>query len=169
MSMAIDKFEIRKPHGALDDSLDAWVHERLERHLGMYAEQIETINVRFGDENGPKGGIDRNCMIHVAISALPPVVVEVRAGDEREAFDLAAGRLERAIKRTMQKHGFSMKHKGRHRPPHGAADEATVHASLDDAGMLADQAADDDGALLDEEARSENDGRDVPVAHAARG
>jgi putative sigma-54 modulation protein len=145
MNMEIDRFEIRNLDGALDDGLDTWVHERLERQLGKYRPQIERIDVRFGDENGPKGGIDRNCMIHVVLSALPPVVVEMRAGEDREAFDLAAGRVERAVKRTMQKHGFSTKHKRRQRPPHGAADEATVQASLEEAGMLEPDREDREG------------------------
>jgi putative sigma-54 modulation protein len=136
MTMKIDRFEIRNLDGALDAALDSWVHERLERQLGKYRPQIERIDVRFGDENGPKGGIDRNCMIHVVLSSLPPIVVEMRAGEDREAFDLAAGRVERAIRRTMQKHGFSTKHKRRQRGQHGAADEAAVQASLEEAGVL---------------------------------
>ena len=128
--------EIRDLDGALDGSLDAWVHERLGRQLGKYLAQIERIHVRFGDENGPKGGIDRNCMIHVVLSALPPVVVEMRAGEDREAFDLAAGRTERALKKMMQKHGFSNKHKGRQRRQHAEPDQELVQASLEDAGML---------------------------------
>jgi putative sigma-54 modulation protein len=135
--------EIRNLDGAVDDSLHAWVHERLGRQLGKYAPHIERIDVRFGDENGPKGGIDRCCMIHVIVSALAPVVVEMRAGEDREAFDLAAGRVERALKRSMQKHGFNNKHKGRHRGKHGDADVETVMAAMAEAGVVMD--ADQDG------------------------
>lgn len=128
--------EIRNLDGGVDGALHGWIHERLGRQLGKYATQIERIEVRFGDENGPKGGIDRCCMVHVILSSLPPVVVEMRAGEDREAFDLAAGRAERAIKRSMQKHGFSTKHKGRQRGEHGAQDVETMQAALEEAGML---------------------------------
>ncbi|HTU63173.1 MAG TPA: HPF/RaiA family ribosome-associated protein [Polyangiales bacterium] len=111
--------EIRSLSGSVDSALQAWIHERLSRHLGKYASHVERIEVRFGDENGPKGGIDRCCMVHAVLSSLPPVVVEMRAAEDREAFDLAAGRAERAIARSMQKHGFSTKHKGRQRGEHG--------------------------------------------------
>jgi len=111
--------EIRNLDGGADDALKAWVHERLGRQLGKYAAQIERIDVRFGDVNGPKGGIDRCCLVHVILSALPPVVVEMSAASDREAFDLAAGRVERATRRSMQKHGFSTKHKRRQRGQHG--------------------------------------------------
>ena len=131
--------EIRNLNGSVDGALQAWIHERLGRQLGKYASQIERIEVRFGDENGPKGGIDRCCMVHVILSSLPPVVVEMRAGEDREAFDLAAGRAERAIKRSMQKHGFSTKHKGRQRGEHGAPDVENVQAALQEAGEFAEE------------------------------
>lgn len=127
--------EIRNLDGAVDQQLHDWIRERLGRQIGKYAPQIERVEVRFGDENGPKGGVDRNCMIHIVLSALAPIVVELRAGEDREAFDLAAGRAERALRRTMQKHGFSTKHKRRQRTPHGAPDQELVMASLEDAGM----------------------------------
>lgn len=117
--------EIRTPHHRIDGRLRAWVHERLGRHLGKFASQIARIDVRFGDENGPKGGIDRDCLVHVVLHSLPPIAVEVRGETEREAFDLAAGRAERATKHALQKAGFSTKHKRRHRgspselPPEG--------------------------------------------------
>jgi putative sigma-54 modulation protein len=133
--------EIRNLDGGVDDALHAWVHERLGRQLGKYGTLIERIDVRFGDENGPKGGIDRCCMVHVILSSLPPVVIEMRAGEDREAFDLAAGRAERAIKRSVQKHGFSSKHKGRQRGQHGAPDVQHVQAALEEAGLMDDGSA----------------------------
>ena len=120
--------EIRNLDEAVDAALRAWVHERLGRELGKYAPHIERVDVRFGDENGPKGGIDRACMVHVVLSSLEPVVVEMRAGEDREAFDLAAGRVKRALGRTMAKHGFNTKHKRKQRPPHGALDEDAMAA-----------------------------------------
>jgi hypothetical protein len=127
--------EIRNLNGAVDGALHAWIHERLGRQLGKFAPQIERIEVRFGDENGPKGGIDRCCLVHVILSSLPPVVVEMSAGEDREAFDLAAGRAERALKRSLQKHGFSTKHKRRQRGKHGASDVENVQAALQEVGM----------------------------------
>lgn len=94
----------------LEPGLHEWVHDRLGRHLGKFAPQIERMYVRFGDDNGPRGGIDKNCLIQVSLSKLPQVVVEMRGKTDREAFDLAAGRAERATRRTLDKHGYSTKH-----------------------------------------------------------
>jgi hypothetical protein len=152
--------EVRSLDGAVDEALHAWVLERLGRQLGKHATQIERVEVRFGDENGPKGGIDRNCMIHLVLSVLPPIVVEMTGGEDREAFDLAAGRANRALQRAMEKHGFSTKHKRRQRSEHGVAD---AEQPMDEAAVL-------DAGALDPEPASERSmsdervgGRDEPL------
>ncbi|MET0342177.1 MAG: HPF/RaiA family ribosome-associated protein, partial [Polyangiales bacterium] len=105
--------EIRTGDHAIDDPLRAWVYERIGRQLGKFAPQIERIQVRFGDDNSVKGGVDRCCMVHVVLSKLPPVIVEMHGGTEREAFDLAARSVERAVRKNLGKHGYSMRN-GRH-------------------------------------------------------
>jgi ribosome-associated translation inhibitor RaiA len=130
--------QIRSLDGAVDPVLHAWIHERLGRQLGKFATQIERIEVRFADDNAGKGGVDRTCLIHVVLSTLPPLAVEERAAEAREAFDLAAGKTERALKHSLQKHGFSVGHKGRHHPERGdedlntAADAAAETSTSDD-------------------------------------
>lgn len=106
---------IRDLDGGAGQRLRRWIHARLGRHLRAFGSQIERIDVRFGDVNGTKGGIDCSCMVHVILSALPPVIVEMLGQTHREAFDLAAGRAERATRRNLEKHGFSTGHKRRHR------------------------------------------------------
>jgi ribosome-associated translation inhibitor RaiA len=122
--------EIRCAECEVDANLHDWVHERLGRQLGKYAPQIERIQVRFGDDNGPKGGVDKTCLIHVVLSRLPPVVVQAVGNSEREAFDRAAGRVERATRRDMEKHGISTHRKqhGREEAPPVAADAAPLAA-----------------------------------------
>ncbi|HET8937863.1 MAG TPA: HPF/RaiA family ribosome-associated protein [Polyangiales bacterium] len=104
--------EIRSLDGKVDGGLYAWIRERLSRHLGKFATQMERVEVRFSDENGPKGGVDRRCLVHLVLSSLPPIVVEDRGETDRVAFDLAAGRAERALKHSLNKHSFSMKRGG---------------------------------------------------------
>ena len=131
-----NRLDIRSPHGHVGSRLTAWIHDRLGRQLGKFAPSIERIEVRFDDLNGTKGGVDRTCMVHVVLSALPPVVVEMQAETDHEAFDLAAGRAERATRRNMEKHGFSTGHKKRHR----GADKGATPA--EDVEQLASDDAD---------------------------
>jgi putative sigma-54 modulation protein len=104
------QLEIRSGGNEIEPDLKAWVYERMGRQLGKYAQQIERVQVRFGDENGPKGGHDKCCLVHVILSKLPPVAVEMRGETDREAFDLAAKAAERATRRNMEKHGYSTHH-----------------------------------------------------------
>jgi len=98
--------ELRGLDGTQDIQLRSWVHERMGRELTKFATHIERAQVRFGDENGPKGGVDQVCLIHLTLSKLPPVVVEARGETERQAFDKAAGRSDRALRHTLERHNF---------------------------------------------------------------
>lgn len=125
--------EIRSLDGAVEPVLYAWIRERFGRHLGKFASQLERIEVRFSDENGPRGGVDRHCLVHLMLSALPAVVVEDRGKTDREAFDLAAGRCERALKHTLSKHSFSVRHKAHQRSEHDGAQVSQATEISEDA------------------------------------
>ncbi len=99
--------EVRSSNGEINEDLRNWIYERLTRQLGKYAAVIERLQVRFSDVNGDRGGVGKNCMVHVILSSLPPVAVEVTGETEREAFDLAAGRAVSATRRIVEKHGFT--------------------------------------------------------------
>ena len=95
----------------IDAALHDWVYERMGRELARYAPQIERIQVRFSDANGSKGGVDKCCLLHVILSRLPPVLVEMRGGTEREAFALAAKSAARATRRNLVRHAYTTKQK----------------------------------------------------------
>ena len=153
--------DIRNVAGGVDQHLRDWVHDRLGRQLGKFATQIERIDVRFTDVNGPKGGVDRTCMVHVILSALPPVVVEMQGETAQEAFDLAASRAERATRRNLEKHGFSTGHKRRNRGAEGEA-EHNGHAQAN--GHTNGQASDEPAEGADDEDELVADGQEAPEA-----
>jgi ribosome-associated translation inhibitor RaiA len=154
------RLDIRTPHTHVDEALRDWVHERLGRHLGKFASQIERIDVRFGDENGPKGGIDRDCLVHVVVNGLPPIAVEVRGETDREAFDLAAGRAERATKHALQRHGFTAKRRKR--------DMANANGADDTMEQMMPAADGGDGAPAEDSLYGRREGRGVAQLEAAR-
>jgi putative sigma-54 modulation protein len=169
--------EIRTPHHRLDESLRDWVHQRLGRHLGKFASKIERIDVRFGDENGPKGGVDRDCLVHVVLNALPPIAVEVRGETDREAFDLAAGRAERATKHALKRHGFTAK-RSREKISANATDGDDSSAAQSDGEDMSTQdslygrregrGAAQLAAALAKPARTGEDGHRIENDHTAR-
>jgi ribosome-associated translation inhibitor RaiA len=162
----------------IDEALRSWIYERSGRQLGKFAPQIERVMVRFGDVNGPRGGVDTCCLIQVTVSALPAVVVEECRATPREAFDLAVARAERAVRRHLQKHGFSSKASKRHtengKANKDAAREAMPDMSAPDpalsiafgepnGSLIGKRVGHAQQNLLDAQTRPEKEHRDRPV------
>lgn len=71
--------------------------------LDKFASHARRATVRFEDVNGPRGGKDTVCRIKVMLDEMEPVVFEQRAHVAREAFDLAADGVERAVRRAVER------------------------------------------------------------------
>jgi len=87
----------------LDEASVDYMRRKLGRKLGKFAPSIERASVRIDDVNGPKGGIDKRCQIKAVVSGLPSVVVEERHETLRAAMDRAMNRIERAVRRHVQR------------------------------------------------------------------
>ena len=94
---------IRTSGLSTDTDLRDRIRLRLGWRLGKFAPRIERLTVRFEDVNGPRGGRDVSCKIKVVISGLPSVVVSEVAGNALEAFDRSDGRVERVVRREIQR------------------------------------------------------------------
>lgn len=91
----------------LPEALHDYVHKKLGDKLGGFALQIERVAIRFSDINGPRGGTDSECRVQVVLARRPQVVVTERAKDPRKAFDAANQAAGRAVKRDLERAGFS--------------------------------------------------------------
>ena len=120
---------------ALEPAFREVVREHLGRKLGKFATHLERVSVRFGDVNGPRGGVDTVCRAKVVLSGLTSIIVEDRAADEREAFRRVADALERAVRRTLGRAGRSAR-KRKSRAPAQKAAAAPGRARRDDDGSL---------------------------------
>jgi hypothetical protein len=96
-------------HGAaLPEALAAYMRGKLGMRLGPFALQIERVTARFEDLNGPRGGVDTECRIQIAMVARPNLVVTERAVDARRAFDGACRSAARAVKHSLDRAGYSV-------------------------------------------------------------
>lgn len=111
---------VRTTGVAADAELRSYVRERLGFKLGKFAKRVERATVRFEDVNGPRGGVDIACRLKVVLSGLASVVVEDVAAGPYEAFDRAGDRVERAVRRTLDRAQRSGARRGRrHKEPSG--------------------------------------------------
>lgn len=79
------------------------VVRRLRFALDRTHQSINAVIVRITDQNGPKGGIDKQCQIQLRIPGLPPVVVSGKAASILEAVDVTAHRAAQAIARHIER------------------------------------------------------------------
>lgn len=83
-------------------SLKQWVHERVGFVLRRQAWLIAQAVVRLTDINGPRGGVDKRCVVEVVSAHAGRVVVTASASDWRAALDMALDRAVALINRLRQ-------------------------------------------------------------------
>jgi len=77
-----------------------YIERRLEFALGRFRHQIERVNVRLEDVNGPRGGVDQRCQIRVSLTGRRPLVLaEGLESEIRVSVDQAFDRISRAVAR----------------------------------------------------------------------
>ena len=94
----------------MDQSLRAYLDERIEHALGRFRHIVSGIDVRLSDENGPRGGEALRCRVVVDMRGEGALVVEETRADPFTAVAHAMDRLRtcmrrRANRRTHRFHG----------------------------------------------------------------
>lgn len=74
------------------------VREKLAVALAKFSERIERVDVRLEDLNGPRGGIDKRCMLAARVRSGQVIQSEVVDFDYEVALNRAVQRLTRRIK-----------------------------------------------------------------------
>jgi ribosomal subunit interface protein len=82
---------------------------------------VNKVAVRLSDLNGPRGGEDKRCVIQVAVSGAPDVVIEDTQSDLYVAIDRAADRAGRSLARKVER---------QRKRRNGGSRDARVGASL---------------------------------------
>jgi len=90
----------------LTDALKNHTHNRLGFTLSNAANRIRRVGITLSDLNGPRGGVDKRCLIEVRLDGLPTVVIEDIQPNMYTAIDRAVGRAARTVMRRLA-HGMS--------------------------------------------------------------
>ena len=86
---------------SLTTALRSHVKRRLGFALSTRYDQIKRILVRLSDINGPRGGNDKCCRLHVVLPGQADVVIEDTQADMYVAIDRAADRVSRTVSRKL--------------------------------------------------------------------
>ena len=88
----------------LSPAIETHVHESLEKATKNFASRVTRIEAHLHDDNGPKSSPAKRCMFEVRIAGLQPMVVEHEGPDLYTVITETAGKLERAVRRKLEKH-----------------------------------------------------------------
>lgn len=78
-----------------------YAQRRLKTALGRYQSVLASVQVRLADVNGPRGGVDKHCVVEVGGPTMAPIIVRERDADLYIAIDRAADRIDRATARRI--------------------------------------------------------------------
>lgn len=87
------QIEIQVRGSAVDDTLRALIRRRLRFALGSASHRVHNVAVVLDDQNGPRGGFDKQCTMRAILPGLTPVIIEQTEADVQVAIDRAADRL----------------------------------------------------------------------------
>ena len=62
----------------LDDEQTAFIKGKVDTALGRLSAHVRWVHIQLEDTNGPKGGLDKRCVVSVGGDRLETRVVEVR-------------------------------------------------------------------------------------------
>lgn len=102
---------------ALTEPLEQYVLGRIRLALGSHFDSIDRLRVRLSDINGPRGGADKQCSVHIALPQHPDVVIEDVQPDMYHAIDSAVRRARHAVRRRLSR----LRTKGKRRAKYTAS------------------------------------------------
>lgn len=87
------------------DGLREFVELRLGFALARFSPRISGVAVRLGDENGPKGGVDKSCRVTVDLGRAGVVLAEDTDAILEAAVCRAVERAGRSVGRAVERAG----------------------------------------------------------------
>jgi ribosome-associated translation inhibitor RaiA len=88
----------------LTEALENRVRTRLRFNISRLAGRVRRVIVRLSDINGPRGGVDKRCLIEVRLDGLSTVVIEDVQTDMYTAIDRATARAARTVLQRVALH-----------------------------------------------------------------
>jgi putative sigma-54 modulation protein len=109
------QFDIQSLDFPYTAALASHTRRRLGFGLTRHADRIARVVVRLGDENGPRGGLDKFCRLQVNLVDAPQVVIRDCGPDLYAVIDRASDRAARAVAKQLQRNRFGRQRLSAHR------------------------------------------------------
>lgn len=87
----------------LTEGIREHVESRVRFSLTRFRDRLHRVNVRLSDVNGPRGGVDKRCRVHLRVEGLPDIVIDDIEQDLYAAISRSTGRAERTLGRQLHR------------------------------------------------------------------
>ena len=95
---------IRHDGFEMSEAIDLHVRDRLAAALDQHQSHVRSVAVTVRDENGPKGGVDKSCLLQVDLDVQhEPVIIKKLHEDLYLAVTDAADAAKRTVGRLVSK------------------------------------------------------------------
>jgi ribosome-associated translation inhibitor RaiA len=99
----------------MSEAIDKFARNEADTALQRFSEYVVAVDVFMKDANGPKGGIDKQVLIHVRLRNRQTVTVETAHDNLYAAIKIGTKRTKRAVRRHLRKSGRIQKRRMRNR------------------------------------------------------
>lgn len=110
-------------------ALGEYMRRRLAFALTRHRDRIQRVSIRVGDENGPRGGVDKFCRIRVHLLDAPVAAITDVGAELYAVIDRAADRLGRVVVRRLDR-SHPLRDATRHGSRHGRGRRLSRHSDL---------------------------------------
>jgi len=83
--------------------LREYVARRMKFAIGRFRDQIKWARIKVADVNGPRGGVDKRCVVQLRLHNLPDVIFAITEVEARSAIDRAAERVSQVLARRLER------------------------------------------------------------------
>lgn len=97
------KIEIRTQGVRRSERLHEHIERRLNFALDWAQNDVRRVVVSLSDINGPRGGNDKRCQLHIPLSRMRDVIIEEVADNPLVAINRAVDRAARSLERRRSK------------------------------------------------------------------
>ncbi len=97
------QIDIQARHFTLTEAIQNHTEQRIQSTFSCCNEHIQKVVIRLSDINGPRGGEDKLCLLHITLKELSDVIVEDIEADIYIAINRAIDRGGRTVVRKIER------------------------------------------------------------------
>jgi putative sigma-54 modulation protein len=97
------KIQLVRKSVDFDNGMREFIEERVDSNLRRFSGRITWVRIQLEDTNGPKGGMDKRCIVSAGGDDFETRVVEVRDVGLRAAVSRALQIVSRSVVRALER------------------------------------------------------------------